>query len=189
MSIVDIPDWVGVRRPQRADARRNFDALLAAARAAFAERGLQASLEDIARDAGVGIGTLYRNFASRDALAEAVYVQEVESLIAAAQATHDQEPWAAFATFLDRYVEYVGTKRALLEGLNRGSPALLACKGAMMQAGAPVLERAQAAGVVRDDIVVEDVLRMISGITSVQFPDAAQRDKVLGIAIDGLRVR
>ena len=76
---------LGVRPPQRADARRNFDALIAAARAVFAEQGTDASLEDIARRAGVGIGTLYRNFPTRQDLFERVYIGEVEDLCALAR--------------------------------------------------------------------------------------------------------
>lgn len=189
MSIVEIPDWVGVRRPQRADARRNFDALLTAARAAFARDGVTASLEDIARDAGVGIGTLYRNFPTRDSLVEAVYIDEVESLIAAAEEAARLSAWEGLVAWLRRFVEYVGTKRALLEGLNRESTSLLACKTAMMQAGEPLLRRAQDAGAVRGDVEVQDIVRMISGIAGVPFPDAEQRDRVVGIAIDGLRAR
>src|ERR1700712_4737164 len=82
-----------IRRPQRADARRNFDALLAAARDAFAENGTEASLEDIARRAGVGIGTLYRNFPTRQDLFESVYVGEVEQLCQAAEDVAALPPW------------------------------------------------------------------------------------------------
>src|SRR5689334_24275830 len=107
----------GVRRPQRADARRNFDALIAAARDAFAADGAGASLEDIARRAGVGIGTLYRNFPTRDALVEAVYVEEVEAVVRAAEDAASLEPWEAVQAWLRRFLLYVGTKKALLEGL------------------------------------------------------------------------
>ncbi|WP_431278773.1 TetR/AcrR family transcriptional regulator [Leifsonia poae] len=176
-------------RPQRADARRNFDALLAAAREAFAANGSSASLEDIARRAGVGIGTLYRNFPTRDALIEAVYVDEVESVVRAAHEAESLEPWQALTTWLHRFVSYIGTKHALLDGLNKDSPVLLTCRTAIYDGGAPLLDRAQRAGVVRDDVAIDDVVRMVSGIAGVAFVDDAQRTKVVELAIDGLRVR
>jgi AcrR family transcriptional regulator len=178
-----------LRRPQRADARRNFDALLAAARQVFAAQGTDASLEDVARCAGVGIGTLYRNFPTRRDLFESVYIGEVEDLCAAARALADQPPWEALATWLRRFVSYVATKRALVEALNHDSDVFRTCRGAMYSCGAPLLERAQAAGEVRGDIDFDDVVRLVSGITSGGFVDDAQRDRVLQVALDGIRAR
>jgi AcrR family transcriptional regulator len=186
---LDTVPFTGVSRPQRADARRNFDALLAAAREAFAEKGPGASLEDIARRADVGIGTLYRNFPTRDELIETVYVAEVERLIEDSRAGADLEPWASFLHWVDAFLVYIGTKRALIEGLNRESSVLQGCRVGMYSSIAPILARAQAAGVIRDDVTVEDVARLISGIAGVAFPDDAQRDRVLGVALDGLRAR
>lgn len=180
---------VAATRPQRADARRNFDALLAAAREAFAANGTSASLEDIARRAEVGIGTLYRNFPTRDALVEAVYVDEVEAVVQAAQNAASLEPWAAVETWVRRFVSYIGTKKALVDGLNKDSPVLLTCRTSLYDAGEPLLERAKAAGEMRDDAEIQDVVRMISGIASVAFDDDAQRDRVIAIAMDGLRAR
>jgi AcrR family transcriptional regulator len=168
-----------LRRPQRADARRNFDALLAAAREVFADQGTDASLEDIARRAGVGIGTLYRNFPTRRDLFESVYIGEVEDLCAAAGALADQPPWEALVGWLRRFVTYVTAKRALAEALNHDSDVFRS----------PLLERAQAAGEARTDIDFDDVVRLISGITSGGFVDEEQRDRVLQIALDGLRAR
>ncbi|MBL7254123.1 TetR/AcrR family transcriptional regulator [Paractinoplanes lichenicola] len=178
---------IAVRRPQRADARRNFDALLAAARDAFAENGTEASLEDIARRAGVGIGTLYRNFPTRQDLFEAVYVDEVDQLAAVAAAVADLPPWEALTTWLDRFVDYVGTKRALVEALNRDSEMFRACRATMYEAGEPLFERAKDAGEVRADASFDDMLRMVSGVTSGAFVDTAQRDRVLGFALSGLK--
>src|SRR5689334_13276238 len=96
-----------VRRPQRADARRNFDALLAAARETFAQSSADASLEEIARRAGVGIGTLYRNFPTPRDLFEAVYVEEINQLAVAAVAVAELPPWEALRTWLERFVQYV----------------------------------------------------------------------------------
>src|SRR3954454_23845757 len=92
------------RRPKRADARRNYEKLLAAAAEAFTERGTDASLEDIARRAGVGIGTLYRPFPTRQALLEAVYIDEVEEISAKAGELGHLEPWEALVTWLRQFV-------------------------------------------------------------------------------------
>jgi AcrR family transcriptional regulator len=176
-----------VRRPQRADARRNFDALIAAAREVFSEQGVSASLEDVARRAGVGIGTLYRNFPTRQELVEAVYVGEIRELCAAAAAADRQHPWNALVTWLHRFVDYVATKRALAEGLNRDSSIFISCREAMYGAGAPLLEHAQVAGEARPDLTFDDLVRLVVGVLSAGFPDDRQRDKVLQIALDGVR--
>lgn len=186
---LDTAPFTGVSRPQRADARRNFDALLVAAREAFAERGPGASLEDIARRADVGIGTLYRNFPTRDDLIETVYVAEVERLIQASAEGAPLEPWAAFLHWVEAFLDYIGTKSALVEGLNRESTVFQSCRAGMYGSIDPVLRRAQEAGVIRPDVSSEDVARLVSGIAGVAFADAAQRDRVLGIALDGLRAR
>ena len=185
----DTSVFTGVARPQRADARRNFDALLVAAREAFAERGPGASLEDVARRADVGIGTLYRNFPTRDDLIETVYVAEVERLIEASHAGAHLEPWPAFLTWVEAFLVYIGNKRALIEGLNRESTVFQSCRVGLYESIAPVLQRAQEAGEIRTDTTMEDVVRLLSGIAGVAFADDAQRDRVLGIALDGLRAR
>src|SRR6476620_7222579 len=91
-------------RPKRADARRNYDALIAAARAAFTEADRDASLENIARRAGVGIGTLYRHFPTRTDLIQAVYVEEVEGMAQSAEDLADEEPWEALVQWLYGFV-------------------------------------------------------------------------------------
>src|SRR4051795_8994797 len=105
------------KRPKRADALRNYEKLVAAAREAFTEADRSASLEDIARRAGVGIGTLYRNFPTRSDLVEAVYVDEVEALARSAGELAALEPWEALTSWLRRFVDYVATKQALAEEL------------------------------------------------------------------------
>ncbi len=180
---------VAVRRPQRADARRNFDALLSAARDAFAEQGTDASLEDIARRAGVGIGTLYRNFPTRQDLFETVYIGEIEQLCQTADDVAGLPPWDALVSWLHRFVAYSATKRAIYEALNRDSAMFRQCRSEIYRVGEPLLARAQDAGAVRADVTFDDTLRMISGLTAAGFVDAAQRDRVLGIALDGLRRR
>jgi len=178
---------VAVQRPQRADARRNFDALLAAARDAFAEHGAGASLEDIARRAGVGIGTLYRNFPTRQDLFDAVYLGEVEELCVAADEVADLQPWEALTTWLRRFVGYAATKRAIYESLNRDSEMFRTAREAMYAAGRPLFESAQEAGEARKDVDFDDVLRMVSGLTGAVFVDESQRERVLEIALEGVR--
>jgi len=178
-----------VRRPHRADARRNFDALLVAARAAFAEQGADAPLEDIARRAGVGIGTLYRNFPSRQDLFDAVYVGEVEELCSATRGLSDQPPWEAFVAWVDRFAGYVATKMAIKEELNKDSTTLRDCRAAMVAASEPLFRRAQEAGEIRPDAEFDDVLRMLSGITAAAYVDDEQRRHVLRMALDGIRAQ
>src|SRR3954466_10062231 len=105
------------KRPKRADALRNYEKLLAAAREAFTEAGRSASLEEIARRAGVGIGTLYRHFPTRADLVQAIYVDEVEALSRSATELSQLEPWEALSGWLHRFVGYVATKQALSEEL------------------------------------------------------------------------
>ena len=176
-----------VRRPQRADARRNFDALLNAARDVFAEEGTSASLEEIARRAGVGIGTLYRNFPARQDLFEAVYVDEVDALARVAGELGGLDPWDALVVWLRRFVGYATTKRAIYEALNRDSAMIASCREIMYGAGRPLLERAQAAKKARSDVSFEDVLHLVNGVSGATYTDDAQRDRVLTMALDGVR--
>ena len=117
-------------RPQRADARRNYEKVLAAAREAFAEGGESTSLEQIARRAGVGIGTLYRHFPTRQALLEAVYVDEVTEVCETAAQLDDGNPWEALQSWFDRLLGYMATKQALShELLNYLERVLIPWKG------------------------------------------------------------
>ena len=180
------------RRPKRADARRNYDQLIAAAREAFTERDRSASLEDIARRAGVGIGTLYRHFPTRGDLIEAVYVEEVEALSRSADDLRSAEPWDALVGWLRRFVAYMATKQALAEELfaaDRGAEVFKSCRGAIYRAGETLLERAQDAGAVRLDISIDEVVQMVGGIAKIQAADAAGIDRILSVALDGLRYR
>ncbi len=137
----------------RADAARNRAKLLAAARDAFTADGADASLEDIARRAGVGIGTLYRNFATRQELLEAVYVEEIETICAAADQLAGLAPWDALVGWLRSFADYATTKKALaaelMAYLDGDAPMFLQCRQSIMAAGTPLLERAQQAGDVR----------------------------------------
>ncbi|MEU8588747.1 helix-turn-helix domain-containing protein [Streptomyces sp. NPDC048664] len=182
-----VSEIVASQRPHRKDAARNYDALIAAAREVFAEHGAEAALEDIARRAGVGIGTLYRNFPTRRHLFESVYAGEVEDLCRVAEQAGGLEPWEALSSWLRRFVDYTVTKRALREAMDDESEIFLACRESMYQAGGPLFERAQQAGRVRTDMGFDDLLRMVAGITATNFLDDAQRDRVLDIALDGVR--
>jgi AcrR family transcriptional regulator len=174
-------------RPQRADARRNYDKLVAAAREAFAEDGVEASLEEVARRAGVGIGTLYRHFPTRQDLFDAVYLDEVEAISRSGDELGDLPPWDAFVSWTDRVVAYVSTKRALAEALNHNSEMFQAGRAAVQENGERFLARAVEAGVARPGLSFDDVLRMVAGITAVDCVDSAQRDRILRLALDGLR--
>jgi AcrR family transcriptional regulator len=184
---------VVAQRPKRADARRNYDKLIAAAREAFTEDGSAASLEDIARRAQVGIGTLYRHFPTRQALLEAVYLEEVEAICRSAEGLSELDPWEALTTWLRRFVGYAATKRALAEELlavtGADSEVLASCRGAITDAGEPLLERAQQAGVARPDTNFTDVGRMVGGIAVIRGADPEQIERILELALDGLRYR
>jgi len=193
MSITEITPQALAAKPKRADARRNYDKVIAAAREAFAEGGAATSLEEIARRAGVGIGTLYRNFPNRQTLLEAVYLEEVEALCASVADFDDLDPWDALAGWLRRFVDYMAAKQALapalLDYVDRDAPVFQCCRKAMYTAGEPLLARAQAAGAARTDVDLPQVIHLIGGITKMPTTDRGQLDHVLDIALDGLRYR
>jgi AcrR family transcriptional regulator len=178
-------------RPLRADAARNRAKLLAAAREAFTEDGAGASLEDIARRADVGIGTLYRNFETRQALLEAVYVDEVAAICAAADDLDELAPWDALVSWLRSFADYAATKKALgaelMAYLDGEAPVFLQCRQSIVAAGAPLLERAQQAGEVRADAELMDVMRMVGGIATIANAEPGQIERILAVALDGLR--
>jgi AcrR family transcriptional regulator len=182
-----------IQRPKRADARRNYDKVVAAAREAFAERGASTSLEEIARRAGVGIGTLYRNFPNRQSLLEAVYVDEVENVSRSAAEFGALEPWEALSGWLHRLVGYLVTKQALahelLDYVDRGAPLFQNCRSVLFDAGEPLLARAQAARVVREDTDLGEIIQMVGGIAKIATADRDQVEHILRIALDGLRYR
>ena len=180
-------------RPKRADARRNYDKVIAAAREAFAQGGASTSLEEIARRAEVGIGTLYRHFPNRQALLEAVYVDEVVDLCRSADDLDSLDPWDALVAWLHRFVAYLGTKQALahelLEYFDRDAPLFHSCRASLFAAGEPLLERAQQAGVVRPDTDLSEVIQMVGGIAKIPAMEPVQVAHILDIALDGLRYR
>jgi AcrR family transcriptional regulator len=181
------------RRPLRADARRNHQRLLDAARTAFAEHGADASLDDIARRAGVGAGTLYRHFPTRQALLEAVYRDEVEAVCAKAYELLDAvAPDEALVAWLRAMVDFSATKRglapALAATLGEHRPELFAAtKQAMVAAGTALLEAAADAGAVRPGIDVKDLLRLVHAIGAATEAAPEDADRLLSLAVNGLR--
>jgi AcrR family transcriptional regulator len=194
MSATDATTQTLLARPKRADARRNYETVLAAAREAFAEGGESTALEEIARRAGVGIGTLYRHFPNRQALLEAVYLGEVEGFCGAAlEVPDDTDPWDALTGWFERFVGYLATKRALAgELMNYMTPdaeLFKASRAALFQSGEPLLARAQEAGVVREDVQFGEVMQMVMGIAKVPGVEPEQTERMVRIALDGLRYR
>ena len=176
----------------RADARRSRAKLLEAATAAFAEKGADAPLEDIARRAGVGIGTLYRHFPTRLDLQAAVYRSQVETVCAAAdEYMTSNTPDQALAGWLRAMVAYLSTKRGLsrvlVDALGKDSQLMSSCWGAMNDAAERLMTRAQDAGMLRDDIKPIDVLRLVHGVVIATERAPEETDRLLGLMLDGLR--
>lgn len=183
-------------RALRADAQRNRDRILEAAAQAFTRDGSLATLDAIAKEAGVGIGTLYRHFPTREALVDAAYQNELARLCDAAdELLVDLPADRALRAWMDRFVEYMTTKRGMGEALR----ALIAAGGdpfarswdRMVAATTTLVRAAVAAGAVRDDADPSDVLRAI-GAVAMALGDAGQRDqagRLLDLIMDGLRYR
>ncbi len=186
----------GEQRPLRADAQRNYQRLVTAASAAFTEHGADdASLEEIARRAGVGIGTLYRHFPNRQALLEAVYRDQVDVLSdRARQLSESEDPGAALGEWLRALVSFGRTKRsltsAMLATLGKDSELISTCSLIMRSAATTLLRRAQEAGVVRADANATDTLRLVHAVSMAverEPADQGQADRLLGLIMDGLR--
>jgi AcrR family transcriptional regulator len=186
----------GSRRPLRADARANREKLVASAAALFAADGADASLDAVAKAAGVGIGTLYRHFPTRDALVEAVYQQEVDRLCDAAdELLRVHPPDVAIEAWMQRFVGYVAAKRGLAGALKSimasNSDLFVYTKARFTAAMSMLLDAAIAAGTVRADLDAEDVLHAMGGVLII--PDDAQWNprvqRMLRLLMDGLRVR
>jgi AcrR family transcriptional regulator len=180
----------------RADARRNYQKLLTAAAEAFAEYGADdVSLEEIARRAGVGIGTLYRHFPTRQALLEAVYRDQVEALRARADDLIATKPPAeALANWLRDLIDFGRTKRmltsALLTTVSRDSEVMTSNSRIVRGAATDILTGAQQAGVVRADADPADLMRLVHAIsmtTEWAGDDNEQADRLLALVLDGLK--
>ena len=186
------------QRPLRADARRNREKVVAAAAAAFAEGGLEAQVEDIARRAGVGVGTLYRHFPTKDALVAALAEEHFERLADTVEAALEEggDTWDCFAATIWRiadtvaadvaWCEIVGGHPTAVQAASRGQQRLAA-------ATSTLLGRAQASGAMRTDVTFADISTIMCGFGHIA---AAQRagaaldwKRYLDIALDGLRAR
>lgn len=186
------PDGKSDRRT-RADAQRNTDAILQAAKAVFATAGVAAPVREIAAQAGVGIGTVYRSFPKRSDLIAAVFRREVDNFAEAAEALSGQRaPADALSQWAQLYVDFLATKRGLGAALYSGDPAYEALPGYFRGRLEPVLksllERAIAAGEVRTDIAPYDLLRAVGNLASTSDssgPEHARR--MVAVLIDGLR--
>lgn len=181
------------RRP-RADGLRNRERLLSAAKAAFAAAGPDASLEAIARSANVGIGTLYRHFATRDALIEAVYRREVQQLAdAAPRLVEEMPPLEALRAWMLLFVDYVATKRVIAPALVQragGASEVFAATGTAINAALDLLvEKARAASAIRPDVNPKDLLRGLVGAAYANTdPDwEASARRLIEVLADGLR--
>jgi AcrR family transcriptional regulator len=193
--VVDEGEPAAVRKP-RADVERNRVRLLETAQAAFAEKGSGASLNQIARTAGVGAGTLYRHFPTRDALVAAVYRNETEQLVAAADRLAEMHPpVAALREWLLLFVDYIATKHGMHEVLNSivgGTSDLYSASTAQVkQAIAKLVDRAVASGDIRLSLDPLDLLRALAGVANVGLgPDGERAAKrLVDVLIAGIRTR
>jgi AcrR family transcriptional regulator len=176
----------------RADARRNKERLIQAARLVFAKHGGGASMEAIAKEAGVGVGTLYRHFPTRIDLVESVYRVDVDQLWQAAEnAARDLEPWPALVTWLEAFVRYAQGKRTFLNELHEAfdkNPQLrVASRERIDKAMGTVLARAQAAGVARTDIDGTDLMQLVGPMCTNATLSEDQSERLLAMVLDGLR--
>jgi AcrR family transcriptional regulator len=159
----------------RVDAQRNLDALLGAASECFAEVGVEVSVDEIARRAGVGHGTVFRRFPTKDALLDAVLAQELDRMLVLAEAAvAEGDPWAAFETFFRAAAEGYARNRALVQGVERCKE--LPQMAALEHAADTLVRRAQKAGVLRRDLRRAEVFELIPAAS--RFPD---------VILDGLR--
>lgn len=178
-------------RPLRADARRNRDRVLAAARRAFAEQGYAVPLDEIAAAAGVGPGTVYRHFPTKEALFAAVALANVADLAADARARAGaDDAGAALAGFLERVAGQAVAKRDLPDALaGAGADAVAAAVAEMHRALGVLVARAQDAGAVRRDITARDLVRLLKGLLHAvrDDPDPQAGRRLLAVVLDGLR--
>ncbi len=182
-------------QPKRADARRNYERLLAAAAAAFAEHGADdVSLEEIARRAGVGIGTLYRHFPARQSLLEAVYKDQVDGLdVLAAKLLTAESPGDALGEWMRAFVAFGRRKRslssALVATIGKDSELMSSCSKILRGRTEELLSRAQEAGEARPEVQGVDVFRLTHGLimaTEVEPSDPDQPGRLLGLVIDSV---
>jgi AcrR family transcriptional regulator len=184
----------GAARPLRADAERNRQRIVAAATEVFARQGLDASLDDVAREAGVGVGTVYRRFPQKEALVAALFEERLARLeTLAVEAAASPEPWPAFVDFMRRTVELHATDRGLRELVlheDLSRPKVCAARERIAPAVIALVERAQATGKLRADVVAADVplvalmLSAVADFTSDIAPETWRR--YLELVLDGM---
>ena len=181
------------KRRVRADARRNEDAVLEAAKEVFTTSGVDAPVREIAARAGVGVGTLYRRFPKRSDLVAAVFRREVDACAAKAKSLAAENlPGEALARWLKRYTEFIATKRGLAAALHSGDPAFDALPAYFRASFEPaltsLLDAAVAAGEVRGDVAPYDLLRAIGNLSLASGEDrASHTGSMVDLLIDGLR--
>jgi AcrR family transcriptional regulator len=177
-------------RPKRADAERNRDKILAAARTAFAEPEADVSMAEISRRAGVGMATLYRNFPGRRELLEALYAKEVDAVCAAAESVGGDTPGERFTAWLRRFSAFSTSKRdiaaELLTHVDSNNPVFNENRSRVLAAGRPLLVTAQRAREFRDDLTLEQILDLIIAIAKIHG-DPGYLEPIMQTALDGLR--
>lgn len=181
------------QRGLRADARRNEDAVLEAAKAVFAASGVDAPVRDIAARAGVGIATLYRRFPKRSDLVAAVFRREVDACAAAAQTlSREWPPGEAVAKWLMRYTRFIATKQGLAAALHSGDPTFDELPAYFRARFEPALQSllaaAGSAGAIRSDIEAYDLLRAVGNLSAATGEGSTQHiERMVALLIDGLR--
>jgi AcrR family transcriptional regulator len=174
---------------RRADAERNCEKILVAAREAFATCDDEVSMAELARRAGVGMATLYRNFANRRELLEALYAHEVDGVCGAA-GTCEGTPGDALVAWLHRFFAFFTNKRqfasSLLEEADCSDPVFGNSRARVIAAGQPLLAAAQQSGEVRDDLTLEQILDMVGAIATIPA-EMPYLQPILDAALDGLR--
>ncbi len=187
-----VPEDGGPPRAMRADARRNYERLVAAARTVFAQQGGGASMDAIAKEAGVGVGTLYRHFPRRIDVVEAVYREDVDQLVDAAERyVSELEPGPALVAWLEAFVNYAIGKRRFLSELHEAfekNPGLKsAARERIEGALTVVLTRAQQAGQVRDDLDGPDLMQLLGSMCMSATLTPEQSARLLVVIVDGLQ--
>jgi AcrR family transcriptional regulator len=177
----------------RADAQRNLDALLQAAKTVFATSGVEAPVREIAEQAGVGIGTVYRHFPQRSDLIAAVFRREIDACADAALILADEhEPFEALAQWMQRYAAFVAAKRGLAKALHSGDPAFDTLPAYFDQRLRPALRKllkaAAAAGEVRADVDADELLGAVASLCMSTHNDGPGRaERMVALLVDGLR--
>jgi AcrR family transcriptional regulator len=178
----------------RADARRNRERLVAAARTVLATRGSEASMEEIAKTADVGVGTLYRHFPRRIDLVEAVYREDVDGIVALAeQVAADLPPWDALVAWLEGFLRYAQSKRTFLNELHEAfekTPDLASSSRERIGAAAArLLVLAQQAGSARPDLTGADLMQLVGGMCMASNASLEQNQRLLLLVLDGIRAQ